>query len=104
MNNVSGIATLKTNIPTLPLSAAQVNYTNADDEVKTVQTRLLEIDNELENDNEFNPSDILDQISDITGNVSSITQDVSNTIENIVNIGSQIEGIISSVTTVTRSY
>jgi hypothetical protein len=108
MNNTNDISTLKTNIPTLPLSATQVNYTNAENEVKTVQVRLLEIDDEHKNDNDYDQSDIIQQISDMTGNisditenVSDITENVSDTIENIGKIGETIEGIISSVTTTT---
>jgi peptidoglycan hydrolase CwlO-like protein len=38
---------LKTTIPTLPLSATQVNYTNDNSVVKAVQTRLRELDDQI---------------------------------------------------------
>jgi hypothetical protein len=64
---------------TFPLSAANVNYTNADKVTTTVQARLREID-------EFDPSEVLKNISDMTKNVNDTIEDVKDIAESIEHV------------------
>jgi hypothetical protein len=41
------ISTLESNIPKLPLTGTQVNYTNTDNVVKTVEVRLHELNEQI---------------------------------------------------------
>jgi uncharacterized radical SAM superfamily protein len=81
-----------------PLSAANVNYTNENEVTKTVQARLCEID-------EFDPSEVLKNISDITKNVNDTIEDVKDIAESVENVA-KIAGVaigvaeVAEVTTV----
>jgi hypothetical protein len=84
------------NVPTLSINTANINYTNEDNVVKTVQVRLFEIDTELKDDNEFDQSEIIKQISDITGNVNDRIEniaDMAKKIKNIATISATASGV-----------
>jgi DNA-binding phage protein len=62
-----------------PLSAANVNYTNANEVTTTVEAHLREID-------KFDPTKVLQNISDITKNINDTIDDVKDIAESIEHI------------------
>jgi hypothetical protein len=77
-----------------PLSAANVNYTNEENGTKTVQTRLREID-------DFDPTEVLKNISDTTENVNHTIENVKDITESVKDIAT-IAGTAAAVVALQR--